>query len=82
MVSKQPTRAMRPLTTREQQVLQLMAHGLTSKESGKRLGISQRTVETHRVAIYRKTHMTSMAELLRWAIITKKVTLPKKEGTS
>lgn len=72
------THTQRPLTTREQAVLQLMVDGLTSKESGSQLGISQRTVETHRVAIYRKTRCTNKASLIAWAITTKQVTLPKR----
>jgi len=42
------------LTTREQEILQLMAGGLTMQQIGRRLAISPRTVETHVAKLYRK----------------------------
>lgn len=42
------------LTSREQQILELMADGLTMQQIGRRLNISPRTVETHVAKLYRK----------------------------
>ena len=56
------------LTTREQQVLQLIAEGLSSKEVATRLEISPKTAETHRVNLMRKLNLHSVSELVRYAI--------------
>ena len=42
------TTEMDRLTKRQREVLELVAEGLTNREVGERLGISQRTVEIHR----------------------------------
>ena len=42
------------LTSREREILSLLAEGLTMKQIGRRLGISPRTVETHVAKLYRK----------------------------
>lgn len=56
------------LTTRERQVLQLVAEGCTNAEVGERLHISPRTVETHRARLMDKLGLGSHAELIRYAI--------------
>ena len=56
------------LTGREQVVVQLVAEGHTNKEIAAVLGISIKTVETHRAAIMRKLDLTSSAALVRYAI--------------
>jgi DNA-binding NarL/FixJ family response regulator len=56
------------LTSREQQVLQLIAEGLSSKEVAVRLDISVRTAETHRVNLMGKLNLHSVSELVRYAI--------------
>lgn len=56
------------LTTRERQVLQLLAEGLSYAEAAKRLGVSARTVETHRTNLSRKLELSTPAELTRYAI--------------
>jgi DNA-binding NarL/FixJ family response regulator len=56
------------LTLREQQVLQLIAEGLSSKDVAKRLDISAGTAETHRVNLMRKLDLHSVSELVRYAI--------------
>jgi two-component system, LuxR family, response regulator FixJ len=53
------------LTPRESEVLQLVVEGLTNKAVAKVLGISRRTVETHRARIMRKTDAASLPELIR-----------------
>jgi DNA-binding NarL/FixJ family response regulator len=56
------------LTEREREVLQLVAEGLTSKETGARLHISVPTVEFHRRQIMNKLGLRSIAELTKFAV--------------
>lgn len=58
------------LTTREREVLQLLAEGLTAKEIAKRLEISVYTVDAHRTRIMRKLQISSIGELVRLAMRT------------
>ncbi len=58
----------RVLTSRERQVLQLLAEGKSSKEIGKLLGVGENTVVTHRQHIMTKLQLRSVAELTRYAI--------------
>ena len=58
------------LTERERDVLRLIASGHTHKETAARLGISHRTVETHRENLVRKLGVRSVAELTRIALET------------
>lgn len=62
-----PTQAPR-LTEREREVLQLIAEGRRSKEIGAILGMSVRTVETHRARIMRKLGIRSVAGLTKYAL--------------
>lgn len=55
------------LTPREREVLHLVAEGLTAGEIGDRLGISSRTVETHRRHLREKLGARSSTELVRYA---------------
>jgi DNA-binding NarL/FixJ family response regulator len=57
-----------PLTEREREVAQLLVEGLGSRAVALRLGITTKTVDTHRSAIMRKLELSSMAELVRYAI--------------
>jgi two-component system response regulator NreC len=56
------------LTTREVEVLRLLALGHTSAEIAVKLQLSRRTVETHRARILRKLGVTSRAELVSYAL--------------
>lgn len=56
------------LTPREVEVLRLIALGHTSVEMGQQLGLSPRTVETHRAHIHKKLGLSSRAELVRYAL--------------
>ena len=58
----------RPLSSRERQVLQLIAEGKTSKEVAADLGIAVPTVETHRRQIMEKLALRTVAELTKYAI--------------
>jgi two-component system, NarL family, response regulator NreC len=57
-----------PLSDREREVLRLLALGHTNQEVAKQLFISVRTAETHRAHIMQKLHLSSRAELVRYAI--------------
>ncbi|MBW6484124.1 MAG: response regulator transcription factor [Vicingaceae bacterium] len=56
------------LSTREKEVLSLIALGETNKEVGEKLFISARTVESHRRKIMEKLEFKNSAELIRYAI--------------
>ena len=56
------------LSTREREVLQLAAEGLTSAAIGERLAIGKRTVETHRANLQRKLGVKTQADLVRFAV--------------
>ncbi|MDH3496846.1 MAG: response regulator transcription factor [Gemmatimonadota bacterium] len=56
------------LTARERDVLQHVVAGRTNKETAAILGISHRTVETHRENILKKLGVRSVAELTRFAL--------------
>jgi two-component system nitrate/nitrite response regulator NarL len=58
------------LTGRELQVLEGFATGLSTREVAVRLGISPKTVETHRVRIYEKLGARSVVALTRIAVRT------------
>jgi DNA-binding NarL/FixJ family response regulator len=58
------------LTPRERSVLVRIARGLTNKEIASDLGISPRTVETHRDSVARKLKRRSVAELTRFVMET------------
>ena len=57
-----------PLTTREREVLQLVAEGKTTKEIACVLDLSVKTAETHRTKIMRKLEIHQTAGLVRYAI--------------
>lgn len=54
------------LSSREQEVLEMIAKGLTTKQIADTLGLSPRTVESHRAAIAAKVGTSSAAELTRY----------------
>jgi two-component system, NarL family, response regulator NreC len=57
-----------PLSPRETDVLRLMALGHTNREIGEQLGLSVRTVETHRSHIQQKLGLSTRPELTRYAL--------------
>lgn len=56
------------LTTRERQVLKLVAEGETSRDIATKLSISIRTVEHHRANLMKKLNLKNAADLIRYAI--------------
>jgi DNA-binding NarL/FixJ family response regulator len=55
------------LTSREREVLRLIARGYPYKQVARKLSISVKTVETHVSAVLRKLQLSSRYELTRWA---------------
>lgn len=52
------------LSAREMQIVNLMAEGLSSKEIGRALSISHRTVEAHKLNLFRKMGTRNSVELV------------------
>lgn len=55
------------LTAREQEVMRLLAEGLTTKEVANQLFISPKTVENHRTNLMKKLGLQSTVELIRYS---------------
>ena len=55
------------ITTRELEIIKLIAQDLSNKSIANQLFISERTVETHRKNIFRKTNSNSVIGLLKYA---------------
>ena len=68
------------LTTRQKEILRLVALGYTNREIGDQLDISVRTVEVHRFNLMRRLRVRNVAQLLRQALALRlipKGTVPK-----
>ena len=68
---KQPAElppAEKPLTPRELEVLQFVAHGLSNREIAEELGVSVRTVTTHVRNILDKLHLANRTQAALYAI--------------
>jgi len=57
-----------PLTNREVDVIRLLAEGKSNKEAALELGVSTRTVESHRTHIMHKMDFRNFSELVRFAV--------------
>jgi DNA-binding NarL/FixJ family response regulator len=55
-----------PLTNKEEDVLQLLAQGLSYKMVANDLGVSYSTINTHAKHIYDKLHISSLGEAIAW----------------
>jgi DNA-binding NarL/FixJ family response regulator len=66
--TEEPGSAHERLGTREREVLRLLAEGKSSKAIGQALGLSVKTVETHRRNIGAKLGLHSVAELTKFAV--------------
>jgi len=66
--AESPAGALGQLTARERQVLVGVAQGHTNREIATQLGISHRTVETHRESLMRKLGVRTVAGLTRLAL--------------
>jgi DNA-binding NarL/FixJ family response regulator len=63
-----PTSALSLLTAREREVLQLIAEGHSNREMAARLGVSVKTINTHREHLMTKLDLHSVAALTKFAI--------------
>jgi len=59
------------VTAREREIIQLVAEGNTNKDIASTLGISVKTIESHRANIMRKLRLRSVSDLVRYAIRNK-----------
>ena len=59
---------LRSLTSREREVLQLIAEGLSNKEIATELGVSTRTIDSHRSNLMEKLSIRRVSGLVRFAI--------------
>jgi two-component system, NarL family, response regulator NreC len=66
----------RVLTTREREVLKLLAEGKTVRSVAGVLGLSVKTVDSHKFNLMRKLGIHNKAELVMWAIQKRVVKLP------
>jgi len=69
----QPGKGASPLTSRQREVLQLIAEGRTMKEVASILDISPRTAESHKYEIMQVLAVKTTAELIQYAIRSKLV---------
>ena len=63
-----PGSAFSALSTREREVLQLLAEGKSTKETAAKLHVSVKTIESHRKQVMDKLDIHSVAELTKYAI--------------
>jgi len=68
--------AERTLTTREREVLKLLAEGKTVRIAATMLGVSSKTVDSHKFNLMRKLGLHNKAELVMWAVQAKVLKLP------
>jgi FixJ family two-component response regulator len=59
------------LTQREGEILDMVARGWTTKEIARAMGLSPRTVETHRANLAEKLGTTSVAEMVRLVLLVR-----------
>jgi DNA-binding NarL/FixJ family response regulator len=68
MDPSRPADDLEHLTSREREILQLVAEGHTNKTIGQRLGLSAKTVDAHRTSVMTKLDLHSAQALTRFAI--------------
>jgi len=70
-LSGEKTVALQTLTSREREVVQLVAEGQSNKAIAKRWGLSIKTVDTHRTSAMKKLNLRTAVDLARYAIRNK-----------
>ena len=63
----------REISTRETEVLQLMADGKSSKQIADALTITTDTVESHRKSLYKKINVNNATEAVAWGFRKRKI---------
>ena len=61
------------LTPREHEVMEMVTSGRANKDIAKTLGVSSKTVEAHRARVMEKMQASSLAELVKMAIVANRV---------
>ena len=61
------------LTPREHEVMEMVTSGRANKDIAKTLGVSSKTVEAHRARVMEKMQASSLAELVKMAIVANSV---------
>jgi DNA-binding NarL/FixJ family response regulator len=56
------------LTTRQREILQLVAEGFSAKEIADQLKVSHRTIEFHKAKVMEQLDLHTTADLVRYAI--------------
>jgi len=69
------------LSSREREILKLLAEGLTVKEIASRLNLSVKTVDVHKYNLMRKIDVHDRAELIRYAIQKRLIEVPIPDVT-
>jgi DNA-binding NarL/FixJ family response regulator len=64
------------LSLRQQEVLQLLAEGRSTKEVAAALNLSTKTAETHRSSIMHKLHIHNVVQLIHYAVVHHMITVP------
>lgn len=67
MENRRGARIQNDLTDREQQILVLVASGMSNKQIGAQLGISEKTVKTHLTNVFQQVGVTSRTQAALWA---------------
>jgi DNA-binding NarL/FixJ family response regulator len=75
--SREPKHPKARPTPREKEIIRLLAEGKANKEIASMLGITARTVETHRTRIMMKMGFRTLTDLIHFAIREKIVPTPK-----
>lgn len=68
VLERDPEAFTKILSQREQEVLRLVAQGMTSNRIAERLELSVRTVQVHRLNIHKKMGFKSLADLIKFAV--------------
>ncbi len=66
--ARQPESAFSLLSSREREILQLLAEGKTVREVADTINVSVKTVDTHKQNVMRKLNLGSFAELIKYAV--------------
>ena len=67
--NRRSTSPLESLSSREREILTLVADGLSSAEIGRRLTLSPKTVDTYRSRLMQKLQITDLAGLIKFAIL-------------
>lgn len=76
LTNSTPNQQEHPLTARERDVVKLLAEGKTVRAAATALGLSSKTVDTHKFNLMRKLGIHNKAQLVVWAIRKKVVKIP------